>query len=245
MTPQLSDITNLTHDIDSIHKLDWYLSHSVTASYTFTDDDKIKTLYMTTGASVLVATLPTAADNKYRVIEIFKEDSGAGSITVDGEGAETINGLTNILLIAAQYHGVRIKSNGTSWRILDWIKPYEKQYIAGDTYNSVTITISGVTLVRGVLKPYQTIDGAWRMTFNFVVTFASAATATIGIAGVTFKNVGSYNQAVTSYIGSTAVVCQSYAQLNTGNIVCSFGDNRTYVCVSGDVELENKPSWAD
>jgi len=109
---------DIFHDIEQHKRLDNYLSHSVTANYTFTDSDKIKTLFVTTGASTITATLPTAADNLYRVIEIIKIDSGSGKVTVDGEGAETINGNATIDLFL-QYRGIRIKSYGTGWYIVD------------------------------------------------------------------------------------------------------------------------------
>lgn len=113
------DIPEILHNQNKFAKFDGYKSHSVSANYTFTDVDKIKTLFVTTSTGTITVTLP-GADNLDRVIEIMKIDSGSGKITVDGEGAETING-TIQFTIFEKYTGIRIKSNGTNWIIVNII----------------------------------------------------------------------------------------------------------------------------
>lgn len=88
------------------------------ADYTVTDTDNIRTVGMTTGASARTVTLPTAADNTHRIITVKKVDNGAGTCTVDGEGSETIDGATTLVL-TSQYDGVTIQCDGTNWKILD------------------------------------------------------------------------------------------------------------------------------
>lgn len=87
------------------------------ADYTVTDGDQVRTVGMTTGATDRTVTLPTAADNTNRIITAKKVDSGAGTLTIDGEGAETIDGSTT-RIIASQYAAVTVQSDGTSWHTI-------------------------------------------------------------------------------------------------------------------------------
>ena len=78
-----------------------------------------------TGATVLVnasggavtITLPTAAVGEDRRYTIKKIDSSAFTVTIDGNGAETIDGATTAV-ITMQYESVTVQSDGTSWYIL-------------------------------------------------------------------------------------------------------------------------------
>jgi hypothetical protein len=126
----------ILHDINQIQKKDWFKSYSITANYTIADNDNIKTIYVTTSTNTITVTLPTAANNLDRVIEIIKIDSafdktGAGSkIIIDGESGETINGQTTIE-IEVQYCGLRIKCDGTGWYIIDELGDCEVRDIGG------------------------------------------------------------------------------------------------------------------
>ena len=64
-----------------------------------------------------VVNLPTAASARYRVYTIKKIDASVNTVTIDGSGAETIDGATTQVL-TAQYQSVTIQSNGTSWSII-------------------------------------------------------------------------------------------------------------------------------
>lgn len=61
-------------------------------NYTITDDDGYGTVLVTTGAGVTTITLPEALDNIGRTITFQKEDSGAGSVTIDRSGDDLISG---------------------------------------------------------------------------------------------------------------------------------------------------------
>ena len=84
------------------------------ADYTVLDDDGIKTILMTTGASDRTVTLPTASANSGRSITVMKVDSGAGKCTIDGEGSETINGVATCDLYT-QYDRVTVVCDGSEW----------------------------------------------------------------------------------------------------------------------------------
>jgi hypothetical protein len=98
------------------------------ADYTFTDVDGYETAWFSTGNSNRVANLPTAADNVGRELKILKTDTGTGYVTIDGEGAETINGVASIV-VELQFCGLHIKCTGSGWIIIGTIGECEIQTI--------------------------------------------------------------------------------------------------------------------
>ena len=62
-------------------------------------------------------TLPAAADHTHRIYNIKKIDVSANAVTIDGTGAETIDGAATVV-IAAQWDSYTIQSNGTGWFII-------------------------------------------------------------------------------------------------------------------------------
>lgn len=88
---------------------------SKTANYTATTSD-FAILGDATGGSLTI-TLPAAASNTGRLYFIKKTDSGANTVTVDGNASETIDGATTIVL-GNENEAILIICNGTAWFIL-------------------------------------------------------------------------------------------------------------------------------
>jgi hypothetical protein len=82
-----------------------------TGAYTATDDDYV--IDCTSGT--FTVTLPASSGRTGRILII--KNSGAGTITVDGNGAETIDGAATYSL-AVQYATIQIISDGTNWKII-------------------------------------------------------------------------------------------------------------------------------
>jgi hypothetical protein len=72
----------------------------------------------TGGASGITLTLPdaTVASSANEVFMIKKVDSGAGAVTIDGNGSQTIDGDLTYVLVN-QYQYVVIFCNGANWEI--------------------------------------------------------------------------------------------------------------------------------
>ena len=87
----------------------------VTGAYTLTSLE-FTLLCDATGAAFTI-TLPAAASNHGRIYVIKKTDVSANAVTIDGNGAETIDGAATVAL-AAQYNARTIQSNGTNWSVL-------------------------------------------------------------------------------------------------------------------------------
>lgn len=87
-------------------------------SSNFTADDEAAVYLCTTGAGGITATLPAAAGNGGRIYIFVKVDNGAGALTIDGAGAETINDAANYAGVTTQYDAVAIGCDGSEWFIL-------------------------------------------------------------------------------------------------------------------------------
>ena len=83
--------------------------------YTLTANDDV--VLFSTGATTRTATLPAASTVTGKIYHIKKIDAGAGLVTIDGDGAETIDGdLTPD--ITAQYESFMIVSDGSNWHVI-------------------------------------------------------------------------------------------------------------------------------
>jgi hypothetical protein len=96
-----------------------YSDTLVTASYTAKPVDTV-IRYTNTGAIRTVTLYPVASINsKGRVIKIIgPSDTASYNLTIDGNGAETINGATTVVC-NKNYGSIELKNNGTSWDIMN------------------------------------------------------------------------------------------------------------------------------
>jgi hypothetical protein len=86
-----------------------------TANYTITTDDS--TIIADATAGSITITLPPAASAAEFKFDIKKKDSSANTVTIDADGAETIDGAATYV-ITIQYQSVTIQSDGTDWWVL-------------------------------------------------------------------------------------------------------------------------------
>lgn len=83
-----------------------------TSTYTATDDDFF--LKADATSAPITITLRPAAEVLHQVLSIKRLNSGANSVTIDGDGGETIEESANFVL-ENQYDSVNIYSDGTEW----------------------------------------------------------------------------------------------------------------------------------
>jgi len=227
--------------------------HTVTsANYTILDNDGYTTILVSTGASNRTITLPALASNQARPIRVKKIDNGAGTVIIDGDSAETIDGAASITLYAIN-QAAQVQGSTTEWKTLN---KYNLSYV--DT-TSRAANVSGygafVAVRREVYEAYQTPTGQWRL--KFTLTFAPGSTTStnsfeLSITGVTFKNVSDYDQPIPATSGVSGFnqsgAISAFAVPNT-NTVKAYTTNTPqpnlfFWSFNGDVELESKPSWA-
>ena len=88
-----------------------------TSAYTLTIDDATKIISVdATSGAVTITLLPAATAGEGFVVAIKKTDSSSNAVTIDGDGAETIDGSATFSL-PTQYEVVSIRSDGANWVI--------------------------------------------------------------------------------------------------------------------------------
>lgn len=98
---------------------------AVSASFTAWVDDAAgspKDVYfVTTASSTIVASLPAAASGDAalgRTVTIVKIDAGAGSVTLDPNASETINGSATVSLASQYNYRTLISNGGAEWIVI-------------------------------------------------------------------------------------------------------------------------------
>lgn len=86
-----------------------------TGNYTAAATDT--TIFCDASGGAFTVTLPPAASPAGKVFYIKKTDSSANAVTIEGDGAETIDEAAT-RIITSQYDDVMIQSDGTEWWIL-------------------------------------------------------------------------------------------------------------------------------
>jgi len=87
---------------------------TVTAAYSVAAGDT--EIFVDASVAPVTVTLPAAADNAGRTLTVKKIDASANAVTLDGTGAETIDGAATKSL-ATQYYALTVTCNGTTWWI--------------------------------------------------------------------------------------------------------------------------------
>jgi len=141
--------------------------------YICLDDDGYTHINVTAGAANRTITLPTAADNIGRRLKIRKVDNGAGYVITDGEGAETINGITEWRLFN-QYDYVVIECDGTEWFVTGGTEP-ELVYRHTADFSQAAAQNIWYAVTNFILA--LPTGGNWEIEIN--ATFGSATAATI------------------------------------------------------------------
>ena len=130
------------------------------------------------------------------------------------------------------------------------ITPIKTPRTYTETAGDFTITAASWTTVRAAAVYYMSGD-QHRLKFNIAGTRATGASIgsyALTMSGVTFKNVTNFYQPVSisaSNMSSDADIGHALVSPNTGTVTGSFSSNNILAFrVSGDVELESKPTWA-
>ena len=139
-----------------------------TADYTILTTDGIRTILVSDVTAARTMTLPPAASSLNRIITIKKTASAANKVTIDGNEAETIDGIASFELYS-QYDFVTVQCDGTSWHVIE-----KKQTVVVSANNCTTTVNSGAT--TPLIYATEVVD-----TANIYNT--TTGVATIGVAG--------------------------------------------------------------
>ncbi len=174
--------------------------------FTMNTTDGFETYLFTTGNTNRTFALAAAANNAGRRAIIKKVDTGTGSLTIDGNSAETIDGYSTVL-IYYQFDSLEIYCDGAAWYVTQ-VYSLPTAWTPTGTFNNSTYT--------GFLTRTGLITVEFRV-FVAVTNTVSAATFT-----VTLPN--SWTAATTKMTNAT----------NSNNNLGPGGVNRSawYICTS-------------
>lgn len=110
----------LSGDNLKIGKQSIYVMQTLTGAHEILDNSE--DIYLcndNVGGVGFTVTLPLALNNAGRILKFIKIDANATTITLDGNGDETINGAATNTHMQAQYQAITILCDGTQWFILN------------------------------------------------------------------------------------------------------------------------------
>lgn len=96
---------------------------SVSADTTIASGDSNNVYLVTTNGVLKIVTLPAVADSTNRIITVCNTDLAIGTVRIDTDSTDEINGLDNLFLWK-QNDIVRLLCDGTKWIIWNDFKPY-------------------------------------------------------------------------------------------------------------------------
>ena len=201
---------------DTFGKLPYYATRSVSSADSLVAADDHKIISCTNSFTFTLLAAATAG-TAFRVM-IY--NAGTGTITIDGDGSETINGATTVLL-QKQYDSVELWCGGSNWLILtDSRTSYETAIneakgadiasasttdIGAATGNYVdvtgTTTITAFGTVQAGTEREVQFDDAVTLTHNGTSLILPGATNITTAAGdvARFRSLGSGNWKLVSY----------------------------------------------
>ena len=127
-------------------------------------------------AGAITVTLPTAIGNAGNLIQVGKNDSTINNVTIDPNGAETINSRTEFVLISVD-EVVTLVSNGVQWNVQNYHAPNAfLDVLAANVFPWPTGT-AAFTARGSILLPI----GTWSLSGN-------SGSNSLGTAGIyTFR----------------------------------------------------------
>jgi len=202
------------------------------ADYAILDNDGYDIILVTTGASDRTITLPTAAANTGRKITIKKIDSGAGSVIVDGEGAELIDNVAT-KNVTGRYSVLVVVCSGAAWFVLE--------HLAQGSYAPTATNVANTSAASVGTHYYQQIGNVVQVNGAVSVTIAAtntdtSFTITLPIPTANFDNANDAVGIAGTYKANNAiketakVTATSGAQTVTiANELTAYGDGATTV----------------
>ena len=157
------------------------------ADYTFTENDGVRTVFISTAGAQRTVTLPTASLNSNRIITIKKSDNDANSVVVDGTGSDAIDGdLTYELKF--ENDAITVQSNGSNW-LIHSVREYERGVWTPADVSQLNITGTGSYVTPQYTRHGCCVTATINNITGFTLTTAGNRTYIIftatGLPGVT------------------------------------------------------------
>lgn len=128
--------------------------NSQSANYTVLTSDQNKTILVNaTSGNITITLLASATAGSGFELTIKKTDSTANTVTIDGNGSETIDGATTQVL-AFQNNSMTIISDGTNWQIKDRNTTTGGLVLLATRTASATASLDFTSLITSVYDTY-------------------------------------------------------------------------------------------
>jgi len=130
-------------------------TNAQTGNYTVLDTDQNKTILVdATSGNVIITLIDAATAGDGFKVSVKKTDAAVNTVTVDGTGAQTIDGALTYVL-TDRYDAISLVCNGTSWSVLAVVSNttatgYVQKVVAQDY--SVITTTSIIPSARAALE---------------------------------------------------------------------------------------------
>lgn len=147
-----------------------------TTTYTATSADDV-ILCSTTGGGWTL-TLPAASGITGKEFYIKKTTSDTNALTVDGNGAETIDGATTYILVC-QYSAIRIVSDGSNWHIVS--QNISSAVTLTSSSSNFGTTSTSLTDVTNLSQAYRVSSRPVKIELVFDGVDAVSSPAALGI----------------------------------------------------------------
>jgi hypothetical protein len=181
-------------------------SAKVTSTSTNLTLDSTHNVVLCTNTSDITITLPAASgctDRAYYIKKTGASSTYANSrkVTVDGNGSETIDGATTVIL-EVQYDAIRIVSDGSNWNIIgDERRPHVARMIKTNTQSITT--------------------GGWRQVQIDSLDFDNSGLVDTGNYRIVIRRSGKYR--ITGSCGATSNLSAVYTAIYVNGSVVQIG----------------------
>lgn len=135
------------------------------ADYTITGNTDDRIILMTTGGTDRSVDLPDSASDPLEIgdeFSIHKLDSGAGKVSIDRQGTDTIDGQISVAL-PSQYNYVKVRYLGSGlYSLVDMKLNFDTGWIANSDWTNAELTIThklGVNMSDLIVRFYYSTDG--------------------------------------------------------------------------------------
>jgi len=193
---------------------------ATTSSYAVLDDDGYTVVMVDSRGGNVTITLPTLSENQSRQITVIAQYLG-GQITVDGEGAETIDGIAASVL-QSKDDFVTVLGTTTEWKILSCKQSIDTGWINNSDLSNRILGMSKITydgasgtLIIGEVLTEATSNNTW-------ILVAQDAT-TLWCKNATGTGVATNDRVITGATSAATVVVNGNSINANADLIHNFG----------------------
>ena len=184
-----------------------------TAAYTVALGDFGKLIDCDASGSDFTITLPAAATAGDGFPVAIENTGSSGTVTIDGNASETIDGATTVAL-GAQYDSILLRCDGSNWHIVADKRPAA----SGIVLQSITANIAAATGSTTIPNDNTTpLSSEGTQLVSQAITPADNTNKVRLTASVTVENASVQSIAVTVFRGSTAIGAAIFKSSTTGD----------------------------